>query len=171
MLHLKILVVGSQGTGKTTMIHRVTKHPFSVDVNGTTVGLDFGVLRTSGLQVHVFGCPGMRHFNLVRKALSVGSHGVVLVVDSTDTQSVIEGERYLTEIFGANVPPFVVAANKQDQEGALSPQEIQRLLTFDVPVFPTSAISGNGLEAPLRALIQLLLRFGKGRDIAALQHA
>lgn len=171
MLHLKILVVGSQGTGKTTMIHRVTKHPFSVDVNGTTVGLDFGVLKTSGLQVHIFGCPGMRHFNLVRKALSVGSHGVVLVVDSTDAQSVIEGERYLKDIFGLNVPPFVVAANKQDQEGALSPQQIQRLLTLDAPVFPTSALRGDGLEEPLRVLIRLLLRFGKGRDIAALQHA
>ncbi len=171
MLHLKILVVGPQGTGKTTIIHRVTKRPFSVEVNGKTVGLDFGVLRTRGLQVHLFGVPGMRHFNLVRKALSTGTHGVVLVVDSTDAQSIIEGERYLQEIFGANVPPFVVAANKQDKAGALSPHEIQQLLTTTAPVFPTSARRGDGLETLLRTLIQLLLRFGKGRDITALQHA
>lgn len=171
MLHLKILVLGPQGTGKTTMIHQVTGNSFSVEVNGKTVGLDFGVLRTDGLQVHIFGCPGMRHFNLVRKALSVGTHGVVLVVDSTDAQSIIEGEQYLREIFGANVPPFVVAANKQDQAGALSPQEIQQLLTTAAPVYPTSARRGDGLETLLRALIQLLLRFGKGRDITSLQHA
>jgi len=169
--HLKILVIGPQGSGKTSLIQRVAKGAISTDVNGTTVGLDFGILQSQDLTVYLFGTPGMKQFNLVRKVLSEGTDGVVLVVDSTNVQSIREAINYLTEIFGSDLPPVVVAANKQDEDGALSVQEVQRLLSLQAPVYPVSARKGDGLQQLLGALISYLLRAGKGRTIPSIRHA
>jgi len=163
--HMKILVVGPKGSGKTTIIKRITTNTITTEVNGSTVGLDFGILRTKDLIVHLFGSPGLQQFNIVRKALSSGSDGVVLVIDSTDPQSIIEGEQYIREIFGVNLPPIVVAANKQDAPGAMSPQKIQGLLSIPAPVYPTSAHEGLGLIQLLDRFLEHLMQKGKGRDI------
>jgi small GTP-binding protein len=168
MRHLKILVLGPQGCGKTTIIRQVAKETVTTEVNGSTVGLDFGVVEKKGLVVHLFGSPGMRQLDIVRKALAAGSDGVVLVVDSTNAKSVIEGEKYLREVFGSQPPPVVVAANKQDVTGALSPEQIRSMLSFPALVYPTSASRGIGLEPLLGGFISQLLEMGKGCDITTL---
>ncbi len=165
MHHLKILVIGPKGSGKTTIIRNVAKNAITTEVNGRTVGLDFGIIKTKDSVVHLFGSPGLQQFHLVRKALASGSDGVVLVIDSTDPQSIIEGEQYLHETFGANIPPLVVAANKQDAPGAMSPQEIQSLLSVPAQVFPTSAQQGLGLVQLLDGFVEQLLQISKGGDI------
>ncbi|MFX1563884.1 MAG: ATP/GTP-binding protein [Promethearchaeota archaeon] len=165
MHHLKILVIGPKGSGKTTIIQNVTNNTVTTDVDGRTVGLDFGTVETKDLVVHLFGSPGLQQFSLVRKALASGSDGVVLVIDSTDPQSVIEGEQYLHDTFGANIPPLVVAANKQDVPGAMSPQEIQSLLSVRAQVYPTSAQQGLGLVQLLDGFVKHLLQISKGGDI------
>jgi small GTP-binding protein len=168
MRHLKILVLGPQGSGKTTIIRQVAKETVTTEVNGCTVGLDFGVVEKKGSVVHLFGSPGMRHFEIVRKALAPGSDGVVLVVDSTNAKSVAEGEKYLREVFGSQPPPVVVAANKQDVAGALSPRQIRAMLSFPAVVYPTSANRGIGVEHLLGGFVGQLLEMGKGCDITTL---
>lgn len=168
MRHLKILVIGPQGVGKTTMIQRVSAHTISTEVNGSTVCLDFGTIEWGGFKAHLFGSPGMQHFNLVRKALSTGSDGVILVVDSTNPHTIIQGEYYLRDIFGLNPPPVVVAANKQDLPGALNPKYIETLLQIPAPVFPTQANRGIGLDQLLINFIRYLGEIGKGLNIPTL---
>ena len=168
MRHLKILVIGHQGVGKTTLIKSVTKNTISTDVNGRTVCLDFGTLEYRDLKAHLFGSPGMRQFNLVRKALSSGSDGVILVVDSTDPVSIREGERYLHELFGLNPPPLVVAANKQDLPGAIHPKKIESILNVPAPVFPTQAHRGIGLDPLIINFIRYLGEIGKGLNLPSL---
>jgi len=169
--HLKILVIGPQGAGKTSLIQRVAKGAISTDVDGTTVGLDFGILQSQDLTVYLFGTPGMKRFNLVRKVLSEGTDGVVLVVDSTDIRSIREAIDYLTEIFGRDPPPVVVAANKQDEAGAIPAREVQRILSLPARVYPVSARRGDGLQQLLESFISDLLRAGKGRVMPCASHA
>lgn len=168
MRHFKILVIGPQGSGKTTIIRHVTKDTVTTDVKGSTVGLDFGIFRNQALIAHLFGSPGMAQFGLVRKALSSGSDGVILVVDSTNYYSIKEGEKYLRDTFGNRLPPVVVAANKQDQANALTPNQIQHLLTINAPVFPTQAHKGIGLDQLLTGFLNYLVRLGKGYKLDTL---
>lgn len=168
MWHLKILVIGPQGVGKTTLIKHVTKHTISTDVNGCTVCLDFGTLEYRNFKAHLFGSPGMQQFGLVRKALSSGSDGVILVVDSANPHTIIQGERYLREIFGPSPPPVIVAANKQDKPGAIHPKQIETLMNIRAPVFPTQANRGIGLDQLLIQFIRYLGEIGKGLNIATL---
>ncbi len=168
MRHLKILVIGPQGVGKTTLIRSVTNQMISTDVNGCTVCLDFGTLEYRNFKAHLFGSPGMRQFGLVRKALSTGSDGVILVIDSANPHTIIQGERYLREIFGPNPPPVVVAANKQDKPGAIRPRQIQTLLNIHAPVFPTQANRGLGLDQLFISFISYLGDIGKGLSLTTL---
>ncbi len=168
MRHLKILVIGPQGVGKTTLIKRVTNHTVSTDVNGCTVCLDFGTLEYQNVKAHLFGSPGLQQFGLVRKALSGGTDGVILVVDSANPHTIIQGERYLREIFGSHPPPVAVAANKQDLPGAIHPKHIETLLNIRAPVFPTQAHRGLGLNQLLASFIRYLGDIGKGLNIATL---
>lgn len=110
----------------------------------------------------------MRQFNLVRKALSSGSDGVILVVDSTDPISIREGENYLRELFGVNPPPLVVAANKQDLPGAIHPKKIESILNVPAPVFPTQAHRGIGLDPLIINFIRYLGEMGKGLNLPTL---
>ncbi len=168
MRHLKILLLGSHAVGKTTLIRQVSPHTISTDVNGSTVCLDFGTIEYNGIKAHLFGSPGMQHFSLVRKALSSGTDGVILVVDSTNPHTIILAEQYLRDIFGVNPPPVVVAANKQDLPGAIQPKRIKTLLNSPAPVFPTQAHRGIGLEHLLLSFIRYLGEIGKGLNIRTL---
>ena len=168
MRHLKILVLGRHGVGKTTLIQCVSNHAVSTDVNGTTVCLDFGTIQYQNFKAHLFGSPGMAQFGLVRKALSNGSDGIILVVDSTDPNSIREGEAYVRQIYGGNPPPIAVAANKQDQPGALHPKQIQALLTLPAPVFPTQAHRGIGLDQLFISFIRHLGNIGAGLNLPSL---
>jgi small GTP-binding protein len=168
MRHLKILIIGPQGVGKTTLIKGATSHSISTDVNGCTVCLDFGTLEYRDIKAHLFGSPGLQQFGLVRKALSGGTDGVILVVDSANPHTIVQGERYLREIFGANPPPVAVAANKQDLPGAMHPKQIGTLMNIRAPVFPTQAHRGLGLDQLLFSFISYLGDIGKGLNIATL---
>ncbi|MFW9831385.1 MAG: GTP-binding protein [Candidatus Thorarchaeota archaeon] len=168
MRHLKILVIGPQGVGKTTLIKHVTNHTISTDVNGCTVCLDFGTLEYRNFKAHLFGSPGLQQFGLVRKALSSGTDGVILVVDSANPHTIMQGERYLREIFGLNPPPIAVAANKQDKPGAIHPHQIATLMNIRAPVFPTQANRGIGLDQLLVQFINYLGELGKGLNITTL---
>jgi signal recognition particle receptor subunit beta len=52
--------------------------------------------------------------------------------------------------------PLVVQANKQDAEGALSPEEMARVLRLDsaVPVVPASALSNKGVRETILAVVR-----------------
>jgi small GTP-binding protein len=165
MRHLKILLLGSHAVGKTTLIKKVSNHSISTDVNGSTVCLDFGTIEYNDIKAHLFGSPGLQHFNLVRKAISSGSDGVILVVDSTNPHTITQAEQYLSDLFGANPPPFVVAANKQDLPGAIHPKHIKTLLNAAAPVFPTQANRGIGLDQLILSFIRYLGDTGKGLNI------
>ncbi len=168
MRHLKILVIGPQGVGKTTLIQSVSNHAISTEVNGCTVCLDFGTLEYREFKAHLFGSPGLQQFGLVRKALSSGTDGVILVVDSANPHTIIQGERYLREIFGPNPPPVAVAANKQDLPGAIHPKQIETLMNIQAPVFPTQAHRALGLDQLLIQFIRYLGDIGKGFNISTL---
>lgn len=140
MTTLKVVITGPFNAGKTAFIRAVNEiRGVNTDVHTdagrhvkeqTTVALDFGrVTLRDGITLHLYGTPGQSRFAFLWEMLIIECHGILLLVDSQDPQSLGDAAS-MVDFFAArthNVPIFVVA-NKQDLAGALSPQEIgQRL--------------------------------------------
>jgi signal recognition particle receptor subunit beta len=171
MAFVKLVVTGPFNVGKTSFVGAVneirgvntevrTRSARSVKPQ-TTVAMDFGrVTLSNGLKLHLFGTPGQRRFAFMWETLIVECNGILMLVDSSDPDGLVEaGEMF--DFFAARcvhpqfqlpgagrnghgVPMFVVA-NKQDLPGALSPQQVGEKLNLVCPN------SGEPLARRIRA--------------------
>jgi len=93
--HLKIIVAGSVGAGKTTSISAIsdvavvsteeeTTDEIHLLKDLTTVAMDYGQMHLDdGTKIHVYGAPGQRRFDFMWEILSDGALGVILLIDDT----------------------------------------------------------------------------------------
>lgn len=129
-MQLKILVTGAFNARKTEFIRSISEiDPVSTerkltspDGKGkeeTTVAMDFGrITIDEDLVLYIFGTPGQERFDFMWGLLSEGILGYVVMVDSADVESLLHTKKMM-EFFEPVDVPFVVAANKQDMQGAL----------------------------------------------------
>ncbi len=154
----KILVTGPFNAGKSSFVHSISNKAVSVDRLGTTVALDHGHVEYKGFSIDIFGTPGQERFDPLLKVLGREALGVILVVDSTQPKTFPRAKQMLeaTTRFGL---PYVIAANKQDMPGALSPEEIRKRMALpdDILIIPTVAKNGEGVYDVLEALLKLLI--------------
>jgi small GTP-binding protein len=149
----KILVAGPYHAGKSSFVHSASVKSVSVNRIGTTIALDFGHVDLGGFAVDLFGTPGQERFDPILKLLGGESFGVVLVVDSTDPNGFVRAKSMLEKTKTTGLP-IVVAANKADLPGALSPAEIRSRMSLpkDIPIISVTAedIKKARLGAPCR---------------------
>lgn len=136
----KILVTGAYNSGKSSFVHSASTRAVSVDRVGTTVALDHGHVEYAGFSVDLFGTPGQERFDPILELLGGESLGVIGVVDSTNVQSMYRVKEMLEKAKAVGLP-FVIAANKANLEGAISPEEIRKKMALpqDVPIIPVVA--------------------------------
>lgn len=158
---MKIVLLGPYNSGKTTTVQNICgSNSISIDYGGTTVALDHCKTLIYGVEVFLFGTPGLQRFEVIRKILSKGADGVLFVVDSVNVASFDEAKTLLEEVAEVlpNVP-IVVCANKQDIKGAKSPEEVADAILGDkkdqIQWLGTSAKTGDQIE---RALGLILLQ-------------
>ncbi|MFW9923334.1 MAG: ADP-ribosylation factor-like protein [Candidatus Thorarchaeota archaeon] len=147
---IKIVVTGPYNAGKSEFVQRFGNRPMNVAVNGTTVGMDFTHEMVENYHVHIFGTPGQDHFKDVQQCVARGASGIIMIVDSTDPATFGQVE-ILTKRLRAVVGrvPIIICANKQDKDGALSPDKIKQMIDFKGKVIGTSAINGEGTKTTL----------------------
>lgn len=165
-MQLKILVTGAFNAGKTEFIRSISEiDPVSTEKkltarNGmgkeeTTVAMDFGrITIDEDLVLYIFGTPGQERFDFMWELLSEGILGYVVMVDSVDVESLSHTKKML-EFYEPIDVPFVVAANKQDMQGALDATEIRRRLnlTNGVQVLPCVASQRESVKQVLLTLL------------------
>jgi signal recognition particle receptor subunit beta len=166
MQAVKLVISGPFNAGKSQFIaaaseiepvrteRRVTDHTAAVKAT-TTAAMDFGRLTIKpGLALHLYGTPGHRRFDFMWQALARGMRGLLLVVDSTDSNSFVEA-RSIFDFFQTLVPvPCVVAANKQDRRGAVNPSELATALEVAAEqVVPSVATEPASVRSVLSRLL------------------
>jgi uncharacterized protein len=144
----KIVVLGAYNSGKTTTLEQICNNRAKVEYNGTTTALDYGNTMISGEKVHFFGTPGQKRFQFMRRILSEGLDGAILVVDNSNGITPTDQE-ILERLDGFQVP-YVVFANKQDLKSG--PLEIDS----DAPVIPTIAQEGEGILEGVETLLEMV---------------
>lgn len=155
MKEFKIVVLGSMGAGKSTLVRAISKgNVVDTDVANTdptsaklttTVALDYAdIALPDGDRLRLYGAPGQERFEFVWPMLLQGAEGVVIMVDATREPLEAEVERYLKVTRAAGDMPLVCGLSRLDlAEG--NPQQfmdrVVKVIGGDVPLVPVDARS------------------------------
>lgn len=84
--------------------------------------------------------------------------GIFLVLDSTRPRD-FERAKKMLEMARSYGLPYIIIANKQDLDGALSPDEIRRRFNVpdDVPIVPTIATEKKGVFEAFELLVERIM--------------
>ncbi|KAF2843166.1 P-loop containing nucleoside triphosphate hydrolase protein [Patellaria atrata CBS 101060] len=103
-LEAKIVVLGSQGVGKTSLVHRYVKNQFTPPTTTSTVGASFLTKRvvdidtSSVVRLQIWDTAGQERFRSISKLYYRGANAGVLCYDITDPHSFEEMGRWLHEL-------------------------------------------------------------------------
>jgi small GTP-binding protein len=148
---LKIVVLGSYNSGKTTTLETICQKKAKIEYRGTTIALDYGNIMIDGEKVHIFGSPGQERFEFMREILSQGLDGAIVVIDSSKGISNVD-ETIINKLNLQDVP-YVLFANKQD----INSCEIEHhTIKPNTPIIPTVATSGQGVDEGLLILMEMV---------------
>jgi len=165
----KVVVAGPFNAGKTEFIRtisdipivsterRITDHLRSVKQE-TTVAMDYGQVRLEGDLFHLYGTPGQSRFDFMWDILGREMQAFILLVDSCDRAGLVEAKR-LIRIFHRNRHiPYLVVANKQDLDRAISVEAVGKALGLDDRglVVPCVAIKKSSVRNVLKELEPLI---------------
>jgi small GTP-binding protein len=173
----KVVVTGPFNAGKTEFIRTISDIPivtterrisddFKSVKDETTVAMDYGQVRLDGDVFHLYGTPGQPRFDFMWDILAKEMHAFILLVDSRDRRDLEilveerEQAKRLIRIFRRKSRgAYLVVANKQDMENALSAEAIGKALGLDektlvIPCTATDKASVHNVLEALRALVQ-----------------
>jgi len=150
----KIVILGSMGAGKSTLVRAVAQGQIvDTDVDntdigseklGTTVAMDYADLALpSGERLRLFGSPGQARFSFIWPILLEGAVGVIVLVDASLADPLAELDRYLDALDALDTaPPVVVGLSKIDlaeQDRVRELSVVPRVLAKCIPLVPIDA--------------------------------
>lgn len=171
-MNVKVVVTGPFASGKTEFIKAIseievvsTEKKIHSDnerkvKEETTVAMDFGrITIDENLVLYIFGTPGQERFDFMWEVLGEGALGTVVMVDSTEGESILKARRIIDFFHIRIKTPYVVAANKQDLPDAWPPEFIKAYLDLDdsIKVIPCVAKEKKSVKNVLLELLQLVM--------------
>jgi len=169
---VKVVITGAVNSGKTQFIRTISE----IEVvsterrttdetrflkQETTVAMDFGRITIArDLVLHLFGTPGQKRFDFMWEILAEGTLGLIILVDSTRPETFRETARILDFFTSYRSSPYVVVANKQDEENAWSPEELRFALRLpeEIKVLPCTATERESVKTILLELLYLVMQ-------------
>ena len=157
----KVCLLGDFGVGKTSLVARFVRNTYS-DKYLTTVGVKVDsklVERPGGaIKLVIWDIAGKSGLDLLNQSYLKGASGLMLVCDGT-REPTLRSALYLLMQARSTLgdPKAVLLVNKLDlvDKWEILPHTVAGLRET-MPVFETSARTGDGVEAAFAALAELL---------------
>lgn len=165
---LKILLLGKEGVGKTSVAKRLITGAFNMSFK-STMGLDIlaHAKNVDGVnyQLQIWDFGGQEVFKSIRRNFYDASNGIILIFDLTDPSSLDRARLWVTEA-SENLKediPVVIAANKHDlvdkiKIGDEEANEFVSVSNLSGPLLKTSAKSGENIEELFEEVIREIVR-------------
>ena len=166
---LKIVVTGPFNAGKTRFIKTIseidvvsTERRISHREKGmkaqTTVAMDYGRVTLDESVLHLYGTPGQIRFEFMWEILMREMSGYVMLVDAADADSFPSLRELIDMVSAAHAVPYVIAANKQDVDGAASPAKLRRALGVNAEalIMPCVASRKTSVKQVLAQLTEMI---------------
>ncbi len=152
----KILIIGSHGVGKTSLVTRYVENKFS-DAYLITIGVNIMkkvvTLKNEGEAVEValmlWDIEGSSDKQMIPVHYAKGCSGCIVVIDNTREETLNSLKIHLDYINNMNETiPFVIAINKSDLETKISFDSALLKETYPncVDILKTSAKEDNNVE-------------------------
>lgn len=126
MIEHKIVILGSMGAGKSTLVRTVAQGRIvDTDVDNTdassgklatTVAMDYAdVVLPNGDRMRLFGTPGQTRFSFIWPILLEGAAGALVLLDASGADPAAELDRYL-DVLAEHAPevPMAIGLTKLD---------------------------------------------------------
>lgn len=158
----KICMLGDFGVGKTSLVARYVKQVFS-DKYITTVGVKIDTkivdLEERRIKLVLWDIAGKNALDGVKLSYIQGASGVILVADGTREPTLRSALYLLMQVrqdLGEETPA-VLLVNKFDrlEDWEVTPAALKDLRKT-MPVFESSALSGEGVETGFAAIVRAL---------------
>jgi len=150
---MRILMLGLDNAGKTTILKKFNGE--DITAISPTLGFNIQTLEYKGFKLNIWDIGGQKSLRSYWRNYYETNDAVVWVVDSADSGRFGDCKNELLTLLqeeklaGAT---FLIFANKQDLKGAISPDEIRKILDLDSiathhwRIQPCSAVTGDGLS-------------------------
>lgn len=149
----KVVVVGDEKVGKTSLIVRYTEKRFSEDYK-PTIGIDFaGKFVPFGklnLNLIIWDIGGQEKYKILRRHYLEGARGAILVYDITNKKSFDDVGKWLSDLdkYCGKVP-IILVGNKSDLNDERKVSSNQGSIFAEnakLEFLETSAKSGSGVR-------------------------
>ena len=153
---VRILMVGLDAAGKTTILYQLKMGETVKTI--PTIGFNVETLEYKNLNFTVWDVGGQDKIRVLWKDYYQNTDGLIFVVDSNDKDRVEDASEELKKMLAEvelKDAAVLVMANKQDLNGAMSPNDVteklglQSLKGRQWLVQGTSATTGQGLKEGL----------------------
>jgi len=164
----KLVVLGSEHSGKSSLINRFIKGTFSSDMN-STVGANFlskSMVTSDGkvLKLQIWDTAGHVKFYDMVKMYYVGCSSCLLIYDPQDTNALRIPEMWITKIMqeGSNSIVFALAGSKCDlpeSQRKISRMEVLKFVfKYQIDLyFETSAKENHGVEELFQEIVETMV--------------
>ncbi|KAJ8268031.1 hypothetical protein COCON_G00132030 [Conger conger] len=118
---LQVIIIGSRGVGKTSIMERFTDDTFC-EACKSTVGVDFKIktleLRGKKIRLQIWDTAGQERFNSITSAYYRGAKGIVLVYDITKQETFEDLPKWMKMIdkYASEEAELLLVGNKLDCE-------------------------------------------------------
>jgi small GTP-binding protein len=161
---VKLIVIGSSGVGKSSLLLRYALDTFKEDTR-TTIGVDFKhkKLKIDGELVNcqIWDTAGQERFSCISKEYYRGANGCLLVYDITDESTFTRVDHWYQELLTyahtAETPVTVIVGNKCDlkQQAKVKTEDATLYAkNHNMHFFETSAKLNYNVEEAFRVLVE-----------------
>lgn len=169
---LKIIVVGNAGTGKTSFVNRWTKNVFNETYKATIVS-EFGykILNINDViyRIQLWDLAGQDKNTCITKIFCKDAHGVLIIADCTDKNSLLETAKWKASIdenskfMDGTELPSILIENKCDllsEDGTNSIEELKEYAKKNkfISSFRTSAKENINVKESIEYLINEIIK-------------
>lgn len=153
----RILVVGLDNSGKTTLIHHIKPKKASTFEVTPTVGFQVEEFKKNNLNFTIYDMSGQGRYRSLWEHYYADVQAIIYVIDSTDKIRMCVAKEELDQLMNhedikRSKAPILFYANKMDIAGAMTAEECMEELALDRikdkawHITASNAITGSGVD-------------------------
>ena len=164
----KILLIGDSGVGKTAILCQYCDQIFSEDTS-STIGVDYRtrkvILNDQSVILQLWDTAGQEKFRNITTSYYRGSQGILIVYDSSNSETLQQVSYWISELKKENVDGVVfLVGNKSDTINEIPKVQQDIINSINLPHYAVSAKSGKGVDDLFLELVREIIKKGIQSD-------